>query len=140
MHEALVEYPRTEEFLRYAVANCGTRVVPRGKHAAIIAGATIMLDLIKPPETHYARKTPPIVVSLYAVKACQAEVSPEQEDKIFIGRVIESRHKDIHRGDSVIGLASLGCDTLIVDTSNEEDMEHLLETYADHSYREQLVL
>ena len=133
------EYPRTEEFIRYA-ASCGIPVTHHGNHRAIVPGSDLVISTIKPEYVHYRRRLPPIVVGLYAVMAGSPDLNSGYQERLFEGKVKDSMNPGIKRGDNIIGLASLGCQAMIVNTSNPEDLAHILETFGDSSYLGHVIL
>ncbi len=132
-------YPHTEEFLRFAAASFGTSVALHGRYEAILPGSAVTLQTFKPPEVHYRKRLPPFVISLYAVRE-KVPTDHESGERLFEGTVTESISNKMKKGDNVIGLASPECPVLIVNTSDLEDMAHLMATYDDPQYREHVTL
>jgi hypothetical protein len=133
-------YPHTEQFLKYAAANCGMPVTHRAEHESIAPGSTLVLLAPSPPQVTPERKLRTIRIRVDAIRAGKLAVNEDSQDKPFEGTVIKSSHAEIKRGDEVIGLASQTGDTLLVNTSNPTDMQHLEETYSSAEYRKQVVL
>ena len=140
MHKGTQEYPHTTEFIRYATSTCGMPAELHGKQEAMKPGAELMLALPQPyAASAFSRaRIPPIVVRVASLcivgeNEDTAEAKSQSADRVFEGETVMSLHHAIKEGDKVIGLASPGCDVLVVNAENPEDMEHLLTTYSDDS-------
>ena len=133
-------YPHTEQFLRHAAASCGMPATHKEEHGSIDTGTILTLVAPSQSPANPENKLRIIRVRVDALRLGELATRREPAEKPFEGTVVKSSHSDIKRGDDVIGLATKTGETLLVNASNEADMDYLQTTFSKAEYRNQLVL
>ncbi|HVV66842.1 MAG TPA: hypothetical protein VHB72_02075 [Candidatus Saccharimonadales bacterium] len=140
MYKSPNEYPQTQEFLEHAAAVYGKPFALYGKHEGLNAGAELVFDVPKRGGAFCNPADLLVVANINAVtmRGQGAHTHVEKggklvqvvvEDRLLEGTVKRSVDESFRPGDSIIALASLGCDALIMNTANEYDMRRARRTF-----------
>lgn len=136
MYKAHGEYPQTKEFLEHAAAVCGRPFALYGEHEQLGIGTELIFDVREPDNSIETS----VAVGIYAVtlRGQGAHTQKERgdkllkvlvQDKLIEGIVKRSANESFYPGDSIIALASLGCDALIMNTADQGDLNYARETF-----------
>jgi hypothetical protein len=132
------DYLTDKGFLKHAASSCGVSAELHGKQEAWRPGAEITLELPQPFQASaFCRANlPPIVVKMTRLcilgdEGASTDEEGSSTDRVFTGKTIKSVHSTIQEGDTVIGLASPGCDVLVANADDPSVMGYLRGTYDD---------